>query len=187
MKKGKIIVISGPSGVGKTTLYRKILDKYQESIAFSVSATTRPQRSGEKEGKDYFFISKDEFKNKIENNELVEWAIVYKNLYGTLKSEVERIINSGKNCLLDVDVQGGMNIKRIFPESSLIFISPPSINELKKRIKKRKSESLGSIHTRMENAVSEMNYSDKYDYIIINNILEKAYDDLETLIMKIIN
>jgi guanylate kinase len=186
MSGGRIIVISGPSGVGKTTLYKRLLHEHPQQLSLSVSATTRNPRPDEKEGMDYYFISKKEFQKKIEKNEFVEWAIVYRNLYGTLKSEIIRIIDEGKNCLLDVDVQGGMSIKRAFPDSHMIFITPPNVSELKKRIMKRNADNPDVMKIRLENAISEMNYKSFYDYNIINKDLEKAYRELKILVLKII-
>jgi len=187
MKKGKLIVISGPSGVGKTTLYKKLLEDFKDSLSFSISATTRKPRKGEIDGKDYYFISKQEFLEKIKNNEFLEWTFIYDNYYGTLFKNVNEIINNGKNCLLDVDVQGGTKIKMEFKDSILIFIAPPSFDELKKRIEQRKTDTPESIKERITNAERELNYSKFYDYIIINDTIENAYNKLKNLISNIIN
>jgi len=186
MSTGNIIVISGPSGVGKTTLYKKLLIEFKDKIVFSVSATTRKPRHNERNGTDYYFLEEEEFLNKIEKKEFVEWAKVYHHYYGTLETEIERIIMAAKNCLLDIDIHGGMNIKKIFPSSRLIFILPPTIEELKKRIIGRNSENSESFNTRIDRALKELEYSDKYDYCIINDDLERAYKELVLIITDIL-
>lgn len=186
MKTGKIIVISGPSGVGKTTLYRKLLSEMPDRLEFSVSVTTRTPREGEKNGVDYHFVSRDEFQDRIKKDALVEYAEVYGNLYGTPKSEIDRITRSGKNCLLDLDVQGGRNIKKCYPESILIFITPPSLDELKSRILSRNQDSPEHIQRRLSKAMEEMSVRGKYDYQIVNDKIDRAYDELKKLVLKII-
>jgi guanylate kinase len=156
-------------------------------LQFSISATTRSPRPNETGGVDYYFISRDEFLGKIKNDEFVEWAEVYGNYYGTLKSEITKIIEEGKNCLLDVDVQGGMNIKKAMPESILIFILPPSLKELKRRIMDRKTDDKKTINLRLRTAVKEMGYLKSYQYSILNDDIEKAYLELKALILKIIS
>lgn len=187
MKKGRIIAISGPSGVGKTTLYRRLLDEFSGELGFSVSATTRNPRGSEKNGEDYYFITKEDFEKKIQENAFVEWAQVYQNYYGTLKSEILRIIHEGKNCLLDVDVQGGTNIKKAFPESTLLFIAPPSLDDLRKRIESRNLDKPEVIEVRMREAIHELSFKDHYDKIIINDELEKAYQELRGLVLRVIS
>lgn len=182
VRLGRIIVISGPSGVGKTTLYREVLPKFEGKIVFSVSATTRPLRQGEVEGKDYYFLTEEEFRRKIEDNEFVEWANVHGCYYGTLRSEVERIINSGNSCLMDIDVQGAMSIRKTLPESVFIFILPPSLEVLKERLKKRNTDSEEVLAIRIQNAEKEMSYSDQYDYKIVNEDRKLAAKELERLL-----
>lgn len=176
--KGKLVIISAPSGAGKTTIVRHLMDRGL-NLSFSVSATTRPIRGKEKEGIDYFFLSVPEFKMKIENNQLVEWQEVYKDLfYGTLKSEIERIWKSGKSVLFDVDVKGGINLKNIYgPDSLSIFIKPPSIEELEKRLQARGTDSAEKIRMRIDKAAEEIDLADKFDRIIINENLEKAKEE----------
>lgn len=186
MKSGSIIVISGPSGVGKTRLYKRLLADLPQSLQFSISATTRSPRINEKDGVDYYFIGREEFDKKIGNNEFVEWADVYGNCYGTLKSEILRIRDKGKNCLLDVDVQGGMNIKSILPESVLIFILPPSMKELRRRIMERKTDDKKTIRIRLKTAAMEMGCVKSYQYTIINDDIETAYKELKGLVLRII-
>src|SRR5690606_26156320 len=143
MQGGKLIIFSAPSGSGKTTITRYLLDQPDLNLAFSVSATSRPRRAKEKNGKHYYFMSISEFKRHIKNGDFLEWEEVYRdNFYGTLKSEVERLWNHGKNVIFDIDVVGGLRIKKKFPEKTLaVFVKPPSIDELKIRLKKRKTES----------------------------------------------
>lgn len=186
MDKGRVIVISGPSGVGKTTLYRRLLGDFKGDLAFSVSATTRKPRDGERDGVDYYFLSDDEFTRRVEAGDFVEWAKVYQNRYGTLKSEIQRILDLGKHCLLDIDVQGGMNIRKAFPESYLIFIAPPSVETLRERILGRKTESPESLQARLSTALQELTMKEKYDIIIINDVLETAYTELAMTVKNLI-
>lgn len=187
MKAGKIIVISGPSGVGKTTLYKRLLSEMPDRLEFSVSATTRHPRAGEKDGVDYYFVSEARFREMVAKDELVEYAKVYDNYYGTLQSEIERISNDGKYCLLDLDIQGGKNIKATHPESILVFIMPPSLDELKSRIVSRNQDRPEQIETRLAKAMEEMYGKEKYDYQIVNDNLENAYNELKELVQKIIS
>ncbi len=175
MQKNKLIIFSAPSGSGKTTIITEIL-KYFNNIEFSVSACSRKPRPGEIHGKDYYFLSIDEFKEKIKNNEFVEWEEVYKdNFYGTLKSELQRIWNKGNHVLFDVDVLGGVNLKRKFPENSLaIFIQPPSIKELERRLRNRGTETEEQIQKRIGKAQKELEYSRFFDVVIVNEELGVA-------------
>jgi len=176
MKKGKLIIFSAPSGSGKTTLVHYLLEKPELNLAFSISAASRDKRPNEEHGKDYYFISPEEFKRKIKNNEFVEWEEVYKNnYYGTLKQEVERLLKSGKNVIFDIDVKGGLNIKKQFPDNSLaIFVQPPSVAELQKRLKARQTETPEKIVMRLKKAGEEIQYAKDFDVILINDDLEKA-------------
>ncbi len=186
MKTGRIIVISGPSGVGKTRLYKRLLAELPDRLRFSISATTRKPRPDEQNGVDYYFLSEEEFREKIGNNEFVEWAEVYGKYYGTLKTEIGRILDSGSNCLLDVDVQGGMHIRECLPQSILIFILPPSIGELKKRIGERHTDDKETIRLRMKTAAQEMKYAPRYQYCITNDDLEETYGKLKNLVLSLI-
>jgi guanylate kinase len=186
MKRGRVIVISGPSGVGKTCLYKRLLSEMSDTLQFSISATTRTPRANELNGIDYYFMNKDEFKEKIKKNEFVEWAEVYGNYYGTLKAEIDRITNCGKNCLLDVDVQGGLNISKALPQTNLIFIFPPSMKELKRRIMERNTDDKKNIKIRFKNARKEMSFSGVYQYHITNDDFERAYRELKELVLKLI-
>ncbi len=189
MKKGKLIIFSAPSGSGKTTLVHYLLGKPELNLAFSISATSRQKRPNETDGKDYYFISPESFKEKIKKNEFIEWEEVYKNnYYGTLKSEVENLLNKGKNVIFDIDVKGGLNIKKQYPDNSLaVFVKPPSINELKKRLEGRQTETPEKIAMRIAKANEEIQYSKKFDVIIINDNLEKAKKEVYRLVKKFIN
>ncbi|GAB4201122.1 MAG: guanylate kinase [Bacteroidia bacterium] len=182
---GKLIVFSGPSGSGKTTIVKSLLNKYPHLFGFSVSATTRPKRDGETHGKDYYFISKEEFQNKIDNNEFIEWEQVYEGLYyGTLKSEIERLHQLKKHVLFDIDVEGGLNIKKLYPNKTLtIFVMPPDIEELKKRLKARQTENEESFNKRVNKATREIEKSKFFDIIIINDNLESAIQQAEQQIL----
>ena len=177
-----IIVISGPSGSGKTTLYKRLLKDYPDSLAFSISATTRKPRPGEKDGTDYYFISKEEFESRIANNEFVEYNKYAGNYYGTLLSEIERINNLGDICLLDIEVNGARNVKKTFPSAMMVFIMPPSIEEMKKRILNRGRMDETELDKRLKTAEEEMEHAPMYDRIIVNDKLEKAYEELKGII-----
>lgn len=185
-KKGKIIAISSPSGGGKTSVIKRILKDFPE-IIFSISSTTRPKRSNEVDGVDYYFISEKEFEERIKKNEFIEWERFYDYYYGTLKSIVISNINLGRSVLFEVDVKGALSLKKIFSDSCLIFIDPPSFEELTKRLKRRKTESEKDLQKRIDRAKMELSYKDKFDYIFVNDDLEKAYKNVKSLIKKIIN
>lgn len=189
MTKGKLIVFSAPSGSGKTTIVRHLLGIDNLNLEFSISATSREKRGEEVHGKDYYFLSAQEFKNKIKNDAFLEWEEVYRdNFYGTLKTEVERIWATGKHVIFDIDVSGGLRIKRKFPEETLaIFVKPPSIDELKIRLKKRKTESADKINMRIAKASAELATAPLFDVIIENDNLDKALAEAETLVGNFIN
>jgi guanylate kinase len=180
---GKLVIISAPSGAGKTTIVKHLLD-CGLNLSFSISATTRQKRGTEQHEIDYFFLSAEEFRKLIDNNELVEWQEVYKDLYyGTLKSELERIWSAGNYVLFEVDAIGGLNLKNIFGTDSLaIFIMPPSVAELEKRLLARGSDAKDKIKMRVEKAAEEINLAEKFDKIIVNDNLEKAKSDAFNLI-----
>ncbi len=184
--KGKIIAISSPSGGGKTSVVKQILKDFPQ-IIFSVSATTRPKRSNEVNGVDYFFVDEREFELKIKNNEFIEWERFYDYYYGTLKSFVDDNINNGKSVLFEVDVKGALSLKKIYPESILIFIDPPTYEELVKRLKNRKTESPEDLQKRIDRAKMELSYKHKFDYIFVNDELNKVYKSVKSLIKEIIN
>lgn len=173
--KGKFIIVSAPSGAGKTSIVNRLLQAGL-GLEFSVSATSREPRQGETNGKEYYFISAEAFREKIKNNELLEWQEVYKDqYYGTLFTEVDRIWKDGHHVLFDLDVQGGMNLKRMYPDISLsIFIMPPSLEELEKRLRLRSTDSEESLQKRIQKAGQEITYTQHFDKIIVNNILEDA-------------
>ena len=181
-KKGAFIVISGPSGVGKNTIADILVDNGYG--IYSVSMTTRGIREGEKEGKDYFFVSKEEFDRNIEDGNFLEYAKYGDNYYGTLKSYVFDYLNNGTNVIAVVDIQGGVNIENIFPEAVLIFIMPPSYEELEKRLRGRGTDSEEAILKRLDIAKKEMEFSCHYDYIVINNTVDRATEDIIDIIDK---
>jgi guanylate kinase len=177
---GKCVILCAPSGSGKTSIAKYLLQQPELNLEFSVSATTREMRPGEVNGKDYYFLTVDEFKRKIENDEFIEWEEVYQGVYyGTLKSEIERIWKDGKNVLFDVDVEGGISLTKYFGEKALaIFIQPPSVEELKKRLRKRGTENEEKIKQRIEKAAKEMEYAKWFDTIVVNDDLEKAQKEV---------
>ena len=179
----KLIAITAPSGAGKTTIVRHLLATYDE-LAFSVSATNREKRDHETDGKDYYFLSTSEFKNKIKNGDFLEWEEVYENqFYGTLKSEVVRIWEDGKNIVFDIEVKGATNIKKMYPDdqSMVIFIRPPSLQTLIERLKNRKTESAQSLKKRIARVKEEMAYQNNFDKILVNDILEVALKEAELM------
>lgn len=180
-----ILVISGPSGSGKDSVVSCL--KSNHNFYFSISATTRKPREGEVDGEDYYFLSDEEFNKRINNNEFIEWEEFFNNKYGTLKSEVENALNKGQNCVLIVDVKGAQNIKKYFDNSILVFIAPPSLEELKQRLINRGTETKASIETRMKRIEEEMKYAGNYDHIIINDKLDQAQKELLEIIGKQIN
>ncbi|MDG1195994.1 MAG: guanylate kinase, partial [Polaribacter sp.] len=174
--KGKLIVFSAPSGSGKTTIVRHLLKQKRFNLEFSISATSREPRGFEKDGEDYYFISLKEFKNNIKNDKFLEWEEVYRdNFYGTLKTEIERIWGLKKHVIFDIDVVGGLRIKKKYPEETLsVFVKPPSVDELKIRLKKRKTESEEKINMRIAKASVELATAPQFDKIIKNYELEVA-------------
>lgn len=189
MTKGKAIIFSAPSGAGKTTIVRHLLSE-RNDLAFSISACSRPRRNRtEVDGVDYYFLSVEDFKKKVANEEFVEWEEVYKDsFYGTLKSEVQRIWDLGKTVIFDVDVVGGKNLKKYFGKDALaIFVKPPSIQHLRDRLKTRDTETEESINIRMAKAEKEMGFAIHFDYILKNDILETALSDAEKVVDKFLN
>jgi guanylate kinase len=187
--QGKIIIFSAPSGAGKTTIVKHLLN-VNPQLSFSISACTRDKR-GRKEthGKDYYFITPEEFRQKIEEDAFVEWEEVYEGaFYGTLKSEIERIWSLGKHAILDVDVKGGLAIKNFYKDRALaIFVKPPSVEELAKRLISRATDSEASISGRVFKAKFEMSFENKFDTVIVNDDLEKAFREAEKLVDKFLN
>ena len=184
MNNGKLIVFSAPSGSGKTTIVKYLLEQKELHLDFSISATSREKRGDEIDGKDYYFLSAEEFQNKIAADEFVEYEEVYKdNFYGTLKAELERIWAMGKHVIFDIDVIGGLNIKKQFPKKTLaIFVSPPSVEELERRLRFRQTETNEKIQMRLAKAEREIAESDKFDIILKNYDLEIAKNDAYTLV-----
>lgn len=186
MKGGKLIVFSAPSGSGKTTIVRHLLAQEKLNLEFSISCTSREAREGEINGEDYYFLSLEQFKKHMKNDDFLEWEEVYRdNFYGTLRSEVERIWAMGKNVIFDIDVVGGLRIKRKFPQRTLaVFVKPPSVEELKIRLKNRKTESDEKINMRIAKASVEMMTAPRFDFIIENDVLENALAEAESLVTK---
>ncbi len=186
MTGGKLIVFSAPSGSGKTTIVRHLLAREHLNLEFSVSATSRAPRGDEKDGEDYYFISLEQFKKHMKDDDFLEWEEVYRdNFYGTLKSEVNRIWALGKNVIFDIDVVGGLRIKKKYPEKTLaVFVKPPSVEELKIRLKNRKTESDEKINMRIAKASIEMATAPQFDFIIENDDLETALKEAEALVEK---
>jgi guanylate kinase len=183
MSGGKCIIFSAPSGAGKTTIVHYLLQKFSE-LEFSVSACSRPKRNNEEHGKDYYFLTIEEFRKKINNNEFLEWEEVYKdNYYGTLKSEIDRIWNKNKSVIFDVDVVGGLNLKKIFGSKALsVFVKAPSLLHLQKRLETRQTETPESIARRIAKAQNEMQYENKFDYVLINDNLQQAFTEAEKIV-----
>lgn len=187
MKKGKLIIFSAPSGAGKTTLVRHLLNS-RSDLAFSISCCTRGKRDGEIDGKDYYFLDVNDFKQKVNNNEFAEWEEVYENhFYGTLKSEIQRIWNEGNHVLFDIDVKGGLNLKKQFGKDALaVFVKPPSVEELKKRLTNRNTDSADKLKIRLAKANEELSFAPEFDEIVVNDDLSKAKLDVEELISRFI-
>ena len=183
--KGKLIIFSAPSGAGKTTIVKRLLAKHPDKIAFSISASTREPRGGEIDGKDYYFISNDDFLHKIAKQEFIEFEEVYSGtFYGTLRNEIERIWAEGKSVIFDIDVIGGLRLKSKFPEEALaIFVNPPSLTVLKDRLRGRGTDSEEKLQERFAKAEHELSFADKFDVILNNFELDKACDEAESLVL----
>jgi guanylate kinase len=187
MNQGSLIIFSAPSGAGKTTIVRYLLEQ-DLNLEFSISATSRPMRHNETNGKDYYFLSEEEFRNKIANDEFLEWEEVYNGtFYGTLKSEVERICMNGKNVIFDVDVVGGCNIKKFYGDQALgVFIKPPSIAELRNRLILRSTDTMEVIEKRVAKAEYELTFASLFDCIIVNENIKIAFEEAEKCIREFI-
>ena len=181
--KGKIIIVTAPSGAGKTTIVKHLLNKY-DFLNFSVSATNREKRVGEKDGKDYYFLSTKDFKKKIKNKEFVEWEEVYPGkFYGTLKSEIEKAWNKKNHIIFDIEVKGAANIKKLYSKNSFaIFIRPPSLQSLQDRLTDRETETPSSLAKRLKRAEMELSFERKFDKILVNDLLEVALEEAEEMI-----
>lgn len=184
MSQGKLIIFSAPSGSGKTTLVHHLLSKPELKLAFSVSATSRDKRPNEEYGKDYYFLTPDEFRSRIKKSDFLEWEEVYKDqFYGTLRSEIDRIHSEGKTVLFDVDVVGGVNIKKQFGDDALaVFVQAPSIEELERRLRSRSTESEESLAKRVGKAAEELEFSNQFDVVLVNDDLAVAKKEAEKLV-----
>lgn len=186
MAGGRLVVISAPSGSGKTTIAREIM-KRNTDLAFSVSATTRKKRAGEVEGKDYYFLDEGEFSRKVAAGEFVEWEEVYGDRYGTLKSEVERLLQEGRAILFDVDVKGALSIKRRFPDALLLFIAPPGIASLRERLRARHTEDSNTIERRLARVPMELEAANQFDHRVVNDNLQDAIEEVQQLVRAYLN
>jgi len=181
--KGLLVIVSSPSGGGKTSIIKKLLEKYPGNYVYSISATTRKPRPGEVDGKDYFFLGEDQFKKDIEQNRFLEWEIVHGYYYGTPKAYIEKCINDGKYVFLDIDVNGALRVAKNYPDRTItIFISPPSIDELVERLKNRKTDSQEEIDRRLVRIPMEMKKSKQFKYVVVNDKLDKTVSEVDNII-----
>ena len=185
---GKLIIFSAPSGAGKTTIVRHLLEKHGDKLAFSISATTRTSRGNEEDGKDYYFVSTEEFLHRVANHQFIEFEEVYTGTYyGTLRSELDRIWAEGKNVVFDIDVVGGLRLKSKFPDQALsIFVNPPSLDVLKQRLSGRGTDSEEKLQERFAKAEHELSFADKFDVVLNNFDLETACAEAEKLVLDFI-
>lgn len=183
-RRGKVIIISAPSGCGKSTIIKALLEKGEVDMQFSVSATNRPPRPGEEHGVHYYFLSDDDFRKAIANDDFVEYEEVYPGrFYGTLRSEIARIVDGGHNVVLDIDVKGGVNVKRLYgSEAVSIFIQPPSVEALRQRLERRGTESPEAIDQRVARAELEISYAPQFDHVVINDLLPEAIEAVEGIL-----
>ena len=177
----RLFVVSGPSGAGKGTLVSLVREQ-RPDLGLTVSATTRQPRPGEVDGVSYHFLSKEEFASRVEAGEFLEWANVHGNCYGTLRSEVDRNLEAGRSVILEIDVQGALNVRKVYPDAVLVFIEPPSAEELERRLRGRGTEDEASIQMRLANATKELGYADSYDVRIVNDDLDRAVAELAHVI-----
>ena len=181
-EKGILIVVSGFSGSGKGTLMKELLTRYPDTYALSISVTTRSPREGEVDGREYFFVSKDEFEKMIAKGELIEYAKYVENYYGTPRDYVEKKLDEGKDVILEIEIQGALNVKKMFPDTLLLFVTPPSAEELKKRLVGRGTETMDVIESRMDRACEEAEGMENYDYLIVNDSLDRCVEEMHSII-----
>ena len=181
-EKGILIVVSGFSGSGKGTLMKELLTRYPDTYALSISATTRSPREGEVDGREYFFVSKDEFEKMIAKGELIEYAKYVENYYGTPRDYVEKKLDEGRDVILEIEIQGALNVKKMFPDTLLLFVTPPSAEELKKRLVGRGTETMDVIESRMDRACEEAEGMENYDYLIVNDSLDRCVEEMHSII-----
>ena len=181
-ERGILIVVSGFSGSGKGTLMKELLERYEDRYALSVSATTRKPREGEIHGREYFFLSRDEFEKMIAKGELIEYAKYVENYYGTPRDYVEKKLDEGKDVILEIEIQGALNVKKMFPDTLLLFVTPPSAEELKKRLVGRGTETMDVIESRMDRACEEAQGMENYDYLIVNDSLDRCVEEMHSII-----
>lgn len=179
MKRGRMLVVSGPSGSGKSTLVKRLLE--DPRVVFSISCTTRPPRDGEVDGRDYHFLTRDEFRARVDRNAFLEWAEVYGNLYGTPREPIERALSAGNVYLLEIDVQGALKLKSLGVDATYIFISPPDLETLRARLVGRGTDRPEAVERRMSKARDEMNEATRYDHIVINRDLDRALEEVRRL------
>ena len=181
-ESGKLIVFSAPSGTGKSTVAKHVLERI-DGLEFSVSATTRPKREGEADGKNYFFLTKEAFEDKIRRGGFIEYEHFFGNFYGTLLDKTEEVVNAGRNMLFDLDVKGALNLKKRFPDNSLLlFLRPPDLEELKKRLQGRDSENEGALKERLERAEFELSFARQFDREVVNDDLNRAVEEVTAVI-----
>lgn len=185
-RQGKLVVVCAPSGSGKTTIAREIM-RLSPSLTFSVSATTRARRADEVDGRDYFFLTKEVFKQRVAAGEFVEWEEIYGDYYGTLKSEVERALTTGQHLMFDVDVNGGLSIKRKYPQALIIFIKLPSVEALRQRLANRRTEDELTVAKRMERVPMELEKGRQFDYQVVNDELPRAVDEAQKIVQHYLN
>ena len=181
--RGVLLVLSGPSGTGKGTVCKAVRDSLSDNLAYSISATTRKPRTGEEHGREYFFFSKEEFEALRDQNGFLEWAQVYDNYYGTPRAFVEEVLASGRDCILEIDPQGALQVRKATSEAVLVFIAPPSLEELRARLTGRGTEAPEEVEKRLSCAEAELAYSNQYDYLIVNDEVEKAAEKMKAILM----